>query len=119
MSQTRGIEPHKFPKGVSGNPKGRPKKLPELDKLLAEVLGEENSDGITAADAILRKLRAMAAQGNIRAIELLLDRAYGKAKQTVDMEVTQRMTIVDDIPPIDTAIIEATPSLGAAEGQSD
>ena len=98
---------------------GRTPKLPELDKLLANVLGEENSEGITAADMLLRKLRAMAAQGNIRAIELLLDRAYGKAKQTVDMEVTQRMTIVDDIPPIDTAIIEATPSLGPAEGQSD
>lgn len=107
-----------FPKGVSGNPNGRPKKLPELDKLLAEVLGEEK-DGITAAAALLRKLRAMAAQGNIRAIELLLDRAYGKAKQTVDMEVTQRMTIVDDIAPIDTAISQATPSLGAAEGQPD
>ena len=108
----------RIPKGTSGNPNGRPKKLPEINKLLAEVLGEEK-DGVTAADAILRKLRAMAAQGNIRAIELLLDRAYGKAKQTVDMEVTQRMTIVDDIPPIDTAFTEATPSLGAAEGQSD
>ena len=103
----------------SRNPKGRPKKLPQLDVLLAEVLGEKNKDGVTAADMLLRKLRAMAAQGNIRAIELLLDRAYGKAKQTVDMEVTQRMTIVDDIPPIDTAITEATPSLGPAEGQSD
>lgn len=119
MKQPNPIPGNKpFPKGVSGNPKGRPKKLPELDKLLADILGEEK-DGITAADAILRKLRAMAAQGNIRAIELLLDRAYGKAKQTVDMEVTQRMTIVDDIPPIDTAIREATPSLGAAEGQRD
>ncbi len=84
MSKTAGIEPHKFPKGKSGNPKGRPKKLPELDKLLADVLGEEK-DGITAADAILRKLRAMAAQGNIRAAEILLDRAYGKAKQQMDL----------------------------------
>lgn len=73
-----------FPKGVSGNPKGRPKKLPELDKLLADVLGEEK-DGVTAADAILRKLRAMAAQGNIRAAEILLDRAYGKSKHTMDL----------------------------------
>ena len=108
-----------FKKGQSGNPKGRPKKLPELDKLLAEVLGEENKDGITAADMLLRKLRAMAAQGNIRAIELLLDRAYGKAKQTVDMEVTQRMTIIDDIPPLDTAITQAAPSMGLPEGQPD
>jgi hypothetical protein len=73
-----------FKKGQSGNPKGRPKKLPEIDKLLADVLGEEK-DGVTAADAILRKLRAMAAAGNIRAAEILLDRAYGKAKQSVDL----------------------------------
>ena len=72
-----------FPKGVSGNPNGRPKKLPELDKLLADVLGEEK-DGVTAAEAILKKLRAMAAAGNIRAAELLLDRGYGKAKQTIE-----------------------------------
>lgn len=88
MSQTRGIEPHKFPKGKSGNPNGRPKKLPEIDKLLADVLGEEK-DGVTAADVILRKLRAMAAQGNIRAAEILLDRAYGKAKQSTDITLNQ------------------------------
>jgi hypothetical protein len=88
VSKTAGIEPHKFPKGKSGNPKGRPKKLPELDKLLADVLGEEK-DGVTAADAILRKLRAMAAQGNIRAAEILLDRAYGKAKQSTDITLNQ------------------------------
>lgn len=63
---------------------GRPPKLPELDKLLADVLGEEK-DGVTAADAILRKLRAMAASGNIRAAEILLDRAYGKPKQAMDL----------------------------------
>jgi hypothetical protein len=88
VSQTRGIEPHKFPKGKSGNPNGRPKKLPQIDKLLADVLGEEK-DGVTAADAILRKLRAMAAQGNIRAAEILLDRAYGKAKQSTDITLNQ------------------------------
>ena len=73
-----------FKKGQSGNPKGRPKKLPEIDKLLADVLGEEK-DGVTAAEAILKKLRAMAASGNLRAAEILLDRGYGKAKQQVDM----------------------------------
>jgi hypothetical protein len=65
---------------------GRPKKLPELDKLLADVLGEEK-DGMTAAEAILKKLRNMAAQGNIRASEILLDRAYGKATQKFEGKV--------------------------------
>lgn len=100
MSQTRGIEPHKFPKGKSGNPKGRPKKLPEIDKLLADVLGEEK-DGVTAADAILRKLRAMAAQGNIRAAEILLDRAYGKARQVTDITTGgDKITLSINVPPL-------------------
>lgn len=76
-------ESTQFPKGQSGNPNGRPKKLPELDKLLADVLGEEK-DGITAIEAILKRLRSVAASGtspqSIRAAEILLDRAYGKAK---------------------------------------
>jgi len=73
--------------GPSPNPNGRPKKLPQLDKLLADVLGEEK-DGITAAEAILKKLRQMAAQGNLRAAEILLDRGYGKPRQAVDNTVT-------------------------------
>jgi hypothetical protein len=81
---SKDIEPHKFPKGTSGNPNGRPKKLPQLDKLLADVLGEEK-DGVSAAEAILKKLRQMASQGNLRAAEILLDRGYGKAKQHTDI----------------------------------
>ena len=76
-----------FKKGQSGNPNGRPKKLPELDKLLADVLGEEK-DGVTAAEAILKKIRQMAASGNLRAAEILLDRGYGKPRQSIESNVT-------------------------------
>jgi len=76
-----------FKPGKSGNPSGRPRKLPELDKLLAEVLGDEK-DGKTAAEAILSALRSKAARGDVRAAEILLDRAYGKSKQTLDMSHT-------------------------------
>ena len=72
-----------FPKGNNANPKGRPKKLPEIDALMAIVMGEDK-DGITAAEAILKALRSKAAKGDIRAAEVLLDRAYGKAKQTLE-----------------------------------
>ena len=58
---------------------------------MAEVLGEEK-DGISAAKAILAKLRQKAAAGDVRAAEILLDRAYGKAKQS--LEVTDRTIIV-------------------------
>lgn len=80
-----------FKKGQSGNPKGRPKKLPQLDELMAEVLGEEK-DGITAAKAILAKLRQKAISGDVRAAEIMLDRAYGKAKQS--MEITEKTIVV-------------------------
>ena len=70
-------------KGEIRNPKGRPTKLPNLDILLAEILGEEKN-GKTAAEAILAALRAKATKGDIRAAELILDRAYGKAKQSLE-----------------------------------
>jgi hypothetical protein len=73
-----------FPKGVSGNPNGRPKDLPEIKKLLADVLGEEK-DGVSAAEAILKAIRAKATKGDIKAAELLLDRAYGKSQQKIDL----------------------------------
>jgi hypothetical protein len=76
-------------KGETANPNGRPKKLPELDHLLAEVLGEESGD---EAKAILQALLTKAKKGDVRAAEVLFDRAYGKAKQ----DVTQRTIIKDE-----------------------
>ena len=90
-----------FKKGQSGNPKGRPRKLPDLDHLLAEVLGDEK-DGRTATEAILMKLRSMAVSGNIRAAEVLLDRAHGKAKQSMDMTTDGKslpVPIIQMLPP--------------------
>ena len=60
-----------FQKGHSGNPGGRPKKLPHLEELLADVLSEEK-DGIEAAKAILMALRAKATKGDVRAAEARL-----------------------------------------------
>jgi hypothetical protein len=81
-----------FKKGQSGNLNGRPKKLPKLDDLLAEVLGEEVG-GKTVAKSILIKLSQKAKAGDVRAAELVLDRAYGKAKQS--MEITEKTIIVE------------------------
>ena len=70
------------------NKEGRPKKLPELDKLLIDVLSDKK-DGVTAAEAILRALRAKATKGDVRAIELILNRAYGKQLEKFEGTVTQ------------------------------
>lgn len=75
-----------FKPGQTGNPNGRPKKLPKLDELLAEVLSEEK-DGKTAAQAILMALRAKATKGDVRAAELLMDRAWGKSVQLINANV--------------------------------
>ena len=85
-----------FVKGQSGNPKGQPRKIPQLDKLLADVLGEEK-DGIEAAKVILMALRAKATKGDVRAAEVLLDRAYGKAKQTIEHSGGFESTVTYDL----------------------
>jgi len=71
-----------FPKGKSGNPKGRPK-LPDISEALAKILADEK-DGTSALEATLMALRAKAVKGDIRAAEALLDRAFGKPRQSVD-----------------------------------
>ena len=84
-----------FKKGQSGNPNGRPRELPNLNKILNEVLGEEK-DNVTAAQIILMALRNKATKGDVRAAEILLDRAYGKSKQILDIktEVTIEKTTI-------------------------
>jgi hypothetical protein len=47
-------------------------------------MGDEKN-GISAAEAIIMKLRDMATKGDIKAAQVLLDRAYGKAKQDIDI----------------------------------
>ena len=79
--------PKPFKKGQSGNPAGRPRKLPEIRQIIDEVLGEEK-DGMTAAEAIFKKWRQMAMQGNIKAAELLIAYAYGKPIQRSEVDHT-------------------------------
>lgn len=64
---------------------GRKKKLPEIDILLADVLGEEEN-GLSDAKNILEALKAKALKGDVRAAEILLERAYGKTKQNLNIE---------------------------------
>lgn len=76
-----------FKKGKSGNPKGRPRKLPSLDILLADILGYEMGEPEESAKAkkILEALYDKAVKGDTRAADIMLERAYGKAKQSIDL----------------------------------
>jgi hypothetical protein len=79
-------------KGQSGNAKGRPRKIPELEELLANVLGYE-SHGTTAAEKILKALCVKAYRGDVRAAELLFDRGYGKAIQQLHVSTKEEAFI--------------------------
>lgn len=66
---------------------GPPRKLPALDRLLADILGYEegNPEESARAAAILEALYNKAIRGDTRAADIILERAYGKAKQSIDL----------------------------------
>jgi len=65
---------------------GRKRKLPELDQLLADVLGSENPDESAVHD-ILKSMLKQALKGNVNAATVLLNRAYGMPKQSTETTV--------------------------------
>lgn len=77
----------RFQKGQSGNPLGRPKRLPSLDRVLAEVLSDVDKNDISVLQRILTTLAKRAIRGDVRAAELLIDRAFGKAKASLNVAV--------------------------------
>ena len=84
----KNIKPSDGKPFVKGDPrinrKGAPHKLPELEVLLAEALSD-SKDGHTAAEAVIMSLRKKAISGDVRAIELILNRAYGKIPEKLDV----------------------------------
>ena len=90
--------PHQFKPGESGNPAGRPKRLPvtdfiteqlekpipatmraQLPALFTEVYGENATFG----QMLAYKVIAQAAKGDIQAMNTVLDRVEGKVRQNV------------------------------------
>jgi hypothetical protein len=78
------------------NRAGRPLKLPDLDSLLIDVLGEDMK-GKEALKVILIALRKKAASGDVRACELLLDRAYGKLVTKKDIDINFEALSEEDL----------------------
>lgn len=74
------------------NREGRPKKLPAIDDLLAEVLGEGDK-----AKLILEAVIRRAMKGDVRAAEVLMDRGWGKAKQQVQIDQDVNITFKTEV----------------------
>ena len=72
---------HSFPKGVSGNPGGRPKQTPEQKDALEAIRGLT-----PRAVEVMREILDSPRSGEVaklRVAEIVLDRTYGKATAQV------------------------------------
>ena len=95
MANEQNLTP--FPKGVSGNPAGKPKgvehsktRLLRLLQLVTKVrnpvTGEDEE--FTIAEQLDMKIIAKAMKSDIRAYQEILDRLEGRAKQTNEIELS-------------------------------
>jgi len=82
-----------MPKGVKGFQKGDPninrKGRPEKGESFAEALEREsellvNGSDITRREALAKVLYGKAAKGDLKAIEMIIDRLDGRPRQSID-----------------------------------
>jgi hypothetical protein len=119
------IEQHKFQKGESGNPNGRPKKYVSALKeqgyknseindcilvMISMDLDElkevwQNPRATILEKTIANALRKSLEKGSLYSIEVLLSRAVGKPKESID-HTTNGETMRD----IQVTIVNANPS---------
>ena len=83
--KTDHLTPFKKGKDPRREGNGPKPKLPALDELMAKVMGVMGESGLTAMEGILKAQRAKAEKGDTKSAELLLDRAYGKPKQSTEI----------------------------------
>jgi len=87
----------RFLKGQSGNPKGRPK----VGETLAEIVRGKLENKLVDADGnvvsnlemMLSTLLVKAKEGSEKAIEILLDRGYGKAKTFLEITTKEEFVL--------------------------
>jgi hypothetical protein len=77
-----------WPKGVSGNPKGNPP-TKHIEQIFQDFLNEiaRSKDGQERArlEVIMARLFHDAAAGKERSAQILLERAFGRAKQDINL----------------------------------
>lgn len=90
-----------FKKGKSGNPKGRPKGVPNRSKTILDILSLEQKavNPITKNEEILNQFQLVvlamlkkARTGDVRAAQWLLDNGYGKLIENFEVNQTGENT---------------------------
>ena len=124
MPNPENIEPHKFKKGQSGNPNGRPRKYTTLLREQGYKLSEindtiqvmmqmtidelkdvwDNKNATVLEKTIAAAIRKSIEKGSLYSIETLLTRVYGKPKENADVKSEITIRLIDD----DDTTTEAT-----------
>jgi len=100
MANEQNLRP--FPKGVSGNPAGKPKgtehSKTRLKRLLDLVQKKKNpitgqEEEFTVLELMDMQMIANSLRGDQRAYQEVIDRLEGKPKQSTEVEVSGGMTI--------------------------
>jgi len=81
----------RFAPGISGNPGGRP-------KLPAEMREIFQSRGLEAAEILVKHLRASDPRVSVAAAREILDRAYGKPVQSINVDREERIKLIAIVP---------------------
>lgn len=107
MPKPENIEPHKWEKGQSGNPKGRPRKYVSqltdlgykkseindtIQAMMAMTMDElkevwENPKATILEKTIANAMRKSLEKGTLYSLETLLSRVYGQPKQETQTDV--------------------------------
>lgn len=103
MASSDNLDPHKFEKGNSGNPKGRPKGSKNLSTALKDALGRLAPDSVvdakfirefckgrkrvTVADALAARLIFDAIKGEAWAFKEIGDRTEGRPTPGVTVDI--------------------------------
>jgi len=116
MPKPENIEPHKFKKGQSGNPNGRPRKyvshLRELGYKLSEINDTiqvmmamdmeelksvwDNPKATVLEKTIAAAIRKSIEKGSLYSLETLLTRVYGKPRENADVKTEMTIRLIDD-----------------------